>query len=66
MVPNGSASGSGSNFLSNLQAANMSGVITIRRKKRTSALIHHPKKMFEEAQMARRVRAYLANLVVIG
>ena len=66
MVPHGSNSGSSGNFFSNLQAGNVSGVVTIRRKKRTSALIHHPKKMFEEAQMARRVRAYLTNLVVIG
>ncbi|XP_067932600.1 rap guanine nucleotide exchange factor 2-like isoform X2 [Watersipora subatra] len=66
MVPHGSSNpGSSSNFFSNLQAGNVSGVVTIRRKKRTSALIHHPRKMFEEAQMARRVRAYLANLVVI-
>ena len=66
MVSNGGGSNSSGNFFSNLQAGNMSGVVTIRRKKRNSTLIHHPKRMFEEAQMARRVRAYLANLVVIG
>lgn len=66
MMPNGSAGSAASNFFSNLQTVNMSGVVTIRRKKRTSALIHHPKRMFEEAQMARRVKAYLENLEVIG
>jgi len=59
--------GSTGNFFSQLNSGNvMSGVVTIRRKKRSSALIAHPKRLFEEAQMARRVRAYLAGLTVIG
>lgn len=66
MLPNGMSHNAAGNFFSNLQAGSMSGVVTIRRKKRTSALLHHPKRMFEEAQMARRVKAYLSNLEVIG
>lgn len=62
MAPSSGGTQSSGNFFT----GTMSGVVTIRRKKRSSALIHHPKRMFEEAQMARRVRAYLTNLEVIG
>ena len=37
---------------------------TVKRRKKSQAA-PHPKKMFEEAQMVRRVKAYLANMKVI-
>lgn len=37
---------------------------TVKRRKK-SAAAPNPKKMFEEAQMVRRVKAYLANMKVI-
>ena len=41
-----------------------SAVATLRRKRRHST-VPNPKKMFEEAQMTRRVRAYLQNMEII-
>lgn len=37
---------------------------TVKRRKKSTAA-PNPKKMFEEAQMVRRVKAYLANMKVI-
>ena len=36
---------------------------TVKRRKKSTAM-PHPKKMFEEAQMVRRVKAYLSNMKV--
>lgn len=38
---------------------------TVKRSRKRSTAMPHPKKMFEEAQMVRRVKAYLANMRVI-
>lgn len=38
---------------------------TVKRSRKRSTAMPHPKKMFEEAQMVRRVKAYLANMKVI-
>merc|ERR1712226_1814796 len=43
---------------------NATAVATLRRKRRSSAL-PNPKKMYEEAQMVRRVRAYLQSMRII-
>lgn len=40
------------------------GQVTVKRRKK-SAAAPNPKKMFEEAQMVRRVKAYLNNIKVI-
>lgn len=45
-------------------AASASGQATVKRRKK-SAAAPNPKKMFEEAQMVRRVKAYLNNIKVI-
>lgn len=45
-------------------AANASGQATVKRRKK-SAAAPNPKKMFEEAQMVRRVKAYLNKIKVI-
>lgn len=37
---------------------------TVKRRKKSAAM-PHPKKMFEEAQMVRRVKAYLSNMKVL-
>lgn len=41
----------------------LSSSATVKRRKKSTA-VPHPKKMFEEAQMVRRVKAYLANMKV--
>lgn len=45
-------------------AVSASGQATVKRRKK-SAAAPNPKKMFEEAQMVRRVKAYLNNIKVI-
>ncbi|XP_055310554.1 rap guanine nucleotide exchange factor 2 isoform X11 [Sitodiplosis mosellana] len=45
-------------------AVGASGQATVKRRKK-SAAAPNPKKMFEEAQMVRRVKAYLNNIKVI-
>ncbi len=42
----------------------LSSSATVKRRKKSTA-VPHPKKMFEEAQMVRRVKAYLSNMKVI-
>ncbi|GAB0092081.1 rap guanine nucleotide exchange factor 2 [Sergentomyia squamirostris] len=49
---------------SNLLSANTAGQATVKRRKKSTAA-PNPKKMFEEAQMVRRVKAYLNNMKVI-
>ncbi|KAK6187380.1 hypothetical protein SNE40_005425 [Patella caerulea] len=44
----------------------VSGVATLKRTKiRRGSTVPNPKKMYEEAQMVRRVKSYLSNIVVI-
>lgn len=45
-------------------AVSASGQATVKRRKK-SAAAPNPKKMFEEAQMVRRVKSYLKNIKVI-
>ncbi|XP_058982066.1 rap guanine nucleotide exchange factor 2 isoform X2 [Musca domestica] len=59
-----STSQGGSNQGPTLIAANAGNATIKRRKKSTAA--PNPKKMFEEAQMVRRVKAYLNNLKIIN
>jgi len=47
--------------VSKLTSVNASAVTILRRRRRGSTMAI-PKKMFEEAQMVRRVRAYLSGL----
>lgn len=51
------------NIMSNL-TQQYTGSATVKRRKK-SAAAPNPKKMFEEAQMVRRVKAYLNNMKVI-
>ena len=44
--------------------SSVNAVATLRRKRRQSSIIN-AKKIYDEAQMVRRVRAYLQNLNVI-
>lgn len=46
-----------------LHCARISGQATVKRRKKSTAA-PNPKKMFEESQMVRRVKAYLNNLHV--
>ncbi|XP_064621148.1 rap guanine nucleotide exchange factor 6-like isoform X4 [Lineus longissimus] len=46
-------------------SATVASVATMRRKSRRASTIPNPKKMYEEAQMVRRVKTYLSNLTVI-
>ena len=48
------------NAVNKFASISTSAVAMLRQKQRGST-IHIPKKMFEEAQMARRVRAYLTG-----
>ncbi|XP_076368750.1 rap guanine nucleotide exchange factor 2-like isoform X3 [Tachypleus tridentatus] len=50
--------------MASLNSFATSNSATLRRRKKSNAQVN-PKKMFEEAQMVRRVKAYLANLKVI-
>ncbi|XP_044011272.1 rap guanine nucleotide exchange factor 6-like isoform X4 [Aphidius gifuensis] len=51
--------------LNQMTTANQGGqTATVKRRKKSTAT-PNPKKMFEEAQMVRRVKAYLANMKVI-
>ncbi|XP_073823348.1 PDZ domain-containing guanine nucleotide exchange factor isoform X2 [Musca autumnalis] len=59
-----STSQGGNNQGPTLIAANAGNATIKRRKKSTAA--PNPKKMFEEAQMVRRVKAYLNNLKIIN
>ncbi|KAM7354378.1 PDZ domain-containing guanine nucleotide exchange factor isoform 1-T1 [Cochliomyia hominivorax] len=59
-----STSQGGSNQGPTIIAANAGNATIKRRKKSTAA--PNPKKMFEEAQMVRRVKAYLNNLKIIN
>lgn len=56
-------SGSLAPTMANLSTST-SGQATVKRRKK-SAAAPNPKKMFEEAQMVRRVKAYLKNIKVI-
>lgn len=56
--------GSIASTLSNI-ASVATGQATVKRRKK-SAAAPNPKKMFEEAQMVRRVKAYLNNIKVIS
>ncbi|XP_074649386.1 rap guanine nucleotide exchange factor 6-like isoform X2 [Tubulanus polymorphus] len=46
-------------------SSNLSGNATMRRKSRRASTIPNPKKMYEEAQMVRRVRSYIQNVHII-
>ncbi|XP_046742541.1 rap guanine nucleotide exchange factor 6-like isoform X7 [Diprion similis] len=51
--------------MNQMNSANQGGqTATVKRRKKSTAA-PNPKKMFEEAQMVRRVKAYLANMEVI-
>ncbi|XP_048513096.1 rap guanine nucleotide exchange factor 6-like isoform X4 [Athalia rosae] len=51
--------------MNQMNTANQGGqTATVKRRKKSTAAPNH-KKMFEEAQMVRRVKAYLANMKVI-
>lgn len=58
------SSGSLASAISNI-ASVATGQATVKRRKK-SAAAPNPKKMFEEAQMVRRVKAYLNNIKVIN
>lgn len=60
----GHSSGSLASTISNI-ASVATGQATVKRRKK-SAAAPNPKKMFEEAQMVRRVKSYLNNIKVIS
>lgn len=53
------------NQLTTTLGPHQSGQTTVKRRKK-SAAAPNPKKMFEESQMVRRVKAYLNNMKVIN
>lgn len=61
------ASSSASSHFAHSSSSNLAGMATIRKRdnnKRRSQL-PNPKKVYEEAQMSRKVRTYLSNLKVV-
>ncbi|XP_034934295.1 rap guanine nucleotide exchange factor 2-like isoform X2 [Chelonus insularis] len=51
--------------LNQMTTGNQGGQTATVKRRKKSAAAPNPKKMFEEAQMVRRVKAYLANMKVI-
>ena len=54
------------NTNSSFQSALVSGVTTLKRtKNRRGSALPNAKKMYEEAQMVRRVRSYLSTMPIV-